>query len=136
MSNLKFTLTAQHLAKQETLVRAKSAELRVDTSLAGSPSELNPIELLLAAQAACFIKGIERIAPTLNFSFAEVLVQLEAERPEQEARIASINYVVSIRTEESDARLELMHKNLKRQGTIFNTISAGTKLEGVVRRAD
>lgn len=131
---LTFNLSATHHSAGPTSVFAKSATLAIDTSLAGSPTELNPVELLMAAQAACFIKGIERVAPTLNFAFSKVSVFLEAERPETEARISNLTYRIEIDTEESDARLELLHKNLKRQGTIYNTISATTNLHGEVVR--
>lgn len=131
---LTFSLSAIHKSSGPTLVFAKSASLAIDTSLTGSQTELNPVELLMASQAACFLKGIERIAPTLNFSFSKVNVFLEAQRPETEARISDLAYRIEIETEETDARLELLHKNLKRQGTIYNTISASANLHGEIIR--
>lgn len=133
-NHLVFSLSAAHENAGSTTVLAKQAILAIDTSLTGSQTELNPIELLMASQAACFIKGIERIAPTLNFSFSKVNVFLEAQRPETEARISDLSYRIEIETEESDARLELLHKNLKRQGTIYNTISASANLHGEIIR--
>jgi uncharacterized OsmC-like protein len=133
---LSFSLQAKRNNSSGSLVTAKSAELTIDTSLAGRPDALNPVELLLASQAACFIKGIERLAPTLEFDFRGVQVFLEADRPENEARIAQIRYQVVIETDESDQRIALMHKNLQKQGTIYNTLSAGTELVGSVTRAN
>ncbi len=133
---LSFSLEAKRNDSSGSLVTAKSAELTIDTSLAGRPDALNPVELLLASQAACFIKGIERLAPTLEFDFRGVQVYLEADRPENEARIAQIRYQVVIETDESDQRIALMHKNLQKQGTIYNTLSAGTELVGSVTRAN
>ena len=133
---LSFSLQAKRNNSSGSLVTAKSAELTIDTSLAGRPDALNPVELLLASQAACFIKGIERLAPTLEFDFRGVRVFLEADRPENEAKIAQIRYQVLIETDESDQRIALMHKNLQKQGTIYNTLSAGTELVGSVTRAN
>jgi uncharacterized OsmC-like protein len=133
---LSFSLQAKRNNSSGSLVTAKSVELTIDTSLAGRPDALNPVELLLASQAACFIKGIERLAPTLEFDFRGVQVFLEADRPENEARIAQIRYQVVIETDESDQRIALMHKNLQKQGTIYNTLSAGTELVGSVTRAN
>jgi uncharacterized OsmC-like protein len=133
---LSFNLEAKRNDSSGSLVTAKSVELTIDTSLAGRPDALNPVELLLASQAACFIKGIERLAPTLEFDFRGVQVFLEADRPENEARIAQIRYQVVIETDESDQRIALMHKNLQKQGTIYNTLSAGTELVGSVTRAN
>ena len=115
-----------------SLLYAKAAELTLDTGIAGRPDALNPVELLLAAQAACFIKGVERLAPTLNFEYTSVKVLLTAERPDDEARLDSVSYQLIIGTQESDHRLELLHKNLKKQGTIYNTLSAGTTLTGII----
>jgi uncharacterized OsmC-like protein len=134
MTVMTFSLSAQHPKAGPTSVTAKQATLLIDTSLTGSQTELNPVELLMASQAACFLKGIERIAPTLNFSFSNVNVFLEAQRPETEARISDLAYRIEIETEETDARLELLHKNLKRQGTIYNTISASANLHGEIIR--
>jgi uncharacterized OsmC-like protein len=133
---LSFNLEAKRNDSSGSLVTAKSVKLTIDTSLAGRPDALNPVELLLASQEACFIKGIERLAPTLEFDFRGVKVFLEADRPDNEARIAEIRYRVLIETDESDQRIALMHKNLKWQGTIFNTLSAGTELVGSVTRAN
>jgi uncharacterized OsmC-like protein len=131
---LSFNLEAKRNDSSGSLVTAKSVELTIDTSLAGRPDALNPVELLLASQAACFIKGIERLAPTLEFDFRGVQVFLEADGPENEARIAQIRYRVLIETDESDQRIALMHKNLQKQGPIYNTLSAGTELVGSVTR--
>lgn len=132
---LTFKLQANRSDPAGSVATAKSVELVIDTSTAGRADALNPVELLLAAQAACFIKGIERLAPTLEFQFNSVQVFLEADRPENEARIAQIRYRVVIDTDESDQRLALMHKNLQKQGTIYNTLSKGTELVGAVTRA-
>jgi hypothetical protein len=61
-----------------------------------------------------------------------VKVVLTAERPDDEARLDSVSYQLIIGTQESDHRLELLHKNLKKQGTIYNTLSAGTRLTGTI----
>lgn len=131
---LTFSVAATRSGPDGSTASAKSASLSLDTSLAGRADALNPVELLLASQAACFIKGVERLAPTLNFEFSSVRVELEADRPEAEARIAQLRYRIEIDTNESDHRLELLHKNLKKNGTIFNTLSAGTEMVGTISR--
>ncbi len=39
-----------------------------------------------------------------------------------------------IDTDESDHLLELLHTNVRKFGTVSNTIAAATHLEGVIRR--
>jgi len=36
---------------------------------------------------------------------------------------------------EGDRRLELLHTNIRKYGTISNTVTKATKLEGTIRRA-
>lgn len=130
-----FELNAKRLNDTSSELKSKDVTLLVDSGVAPRADALSPMELLLAAQAACFLKGIERTAPTLNFEFDHVHVKLTATRPVMEARIEEISYLIEIETAESDERLALLHKNLKKHGTIYNTISQGTNLHGEMVRA-
>ena len=47
----------------------------------------------------------------------------------------SIDYEILVDTDESERRLELLHDNVRKYGTVFNTIAPGTRLAGVLRRA-
>jgi hypothetical protein len=46
-----------------------------------------------------------------------------------------IKYDIRVETDESDQRLTLLHQNVKKYGTVFNTIATGTVLEDTLRRA-
>jgi hypothetical protein len=46
----------------------------------------------------------------------------------------SIDYVLTVDTQETDQRLELLHKNIRKYGTISNTVAAATALNGIIRR--
>ncbi len=47
----------------------------------------------------------------------------------------SIGYEIVVHTDEPDHRLELLHRNVKKFGTVFNTVAPGTQLTGTLRRA-
>lgn len=125
-----FEVTANRVDSAGSLVRSKQSELIIDTGLAGRPDALNPVELLLAALSACLIKGIERMAGTLGIEYTTVNVSLTAHRPVDEARIDDITYVIRIGTIAEQAKLDLLHKNLMKFGTIYNTVKSGTRLSG------
>jgi uncharacterized OsmC-like protein len=127
-----FTVSANRIDEKGSLVRSKESELVIDTGMSGRPDALNPVELLLAALSACFIKGIERVAQTLGIEYDSVNVSLTAHRPVEEARIDDIVYVIRIRTKSDQAKLNLLHKNLMKFGTIYNTVKSGTKLSGSI----
>jgi hypothetical protein len=48
--------------------------------------------------------------------------------------MVAINHELIIHTEEHDRRLELHHTNVRKHGTISNTVAAASKLEGTIRR--
>ncbi|MFN3643039.1 MAG: hypothetical protein ACK4TB_08960 [Gemmobacter sp.] len=45
-----------------------------------------------------------------------------------------ITYDIVVDTDESDARLDLLHRNLQKYGTIFKTLAGATELSGTIRR--
>ena len=94
----------------------------------------NPAELLLAALSACMIKGIERVTPILKFSVRGVEVHVHGVRQDVPPRMESITYEIVVDTDEPDRRLDLLHDNVRKYGTVFNTVAPGTELSGVLRR--
>lgn len=129
---LTFEVTADRVDASGSLVHSKHAELVIDTGMSERPDALNPVELLLAALSACMIKGIERTAGTLGIEYHSVNVALTAHRPVDEARIEDISYSIRIGTQADQAKLDLLHKNLMKFGTIYNTVKSGTKLSGSI----
>ena len=134
-TQLEFSVTARRVDASGSLATCKEATLTLDTALAGRRDALNPAELLLAALSACMIKGIERVTPMLKCSFRGVEVRMHGVRQDVPPRMERIDYEILVETDEPDHRLELLHENVKKYGTVFNTVAPGTVLEGVLRRA-
>jgi uncharacterized OsmC-like protein len=130
-----FEVVSRRLDPNGSVAHCKDATLTLDTALAGRRDALNPAELLLTALSACMIKGIERVAPMLTFSFRGVEVRIHGVRQDVPPRMERIDYEILVDTDEPDRRLELLHENVKKYGTVFNTVAPGTILEGVLRRA-
>lgn len=131
---LDYRIAARRIKASGSVANAKTAEIQLDTGLSGCPDAFNPAELLLAAIAACMIKGIERVTPMLDFKLDGVEVSLHAVRQDRPPRIISINFELVVDTDESDQRLELLHKNVMKYGTISNTVAAATRLDGTIKR--
>lgn len=130
-----YDVVAKRIDAHGSVARCKDAEIILDTDVNGRSDAFNPAEMLLASLAACMIKGIERITPLIQFSLRGVEVHLHAVRQDSPPFITSIAYELVVDTEETDRRLELLHQNVRKYGTISNTIAAATKLEGTIRRA-
>lgn len=133
---LEYSIKATRIDTHSSLAVCKDAEITLDTDLAGRPDAFNPAELLLAALAACILKGIERVMPILNFSLREVEVRVAGVRQDHPPKMASITYEIIIESDEKDRRLDLLHDNVKKFGTVFNTVAPGTLLSGVIRRKE
>ena len=132
---LEYSIRARRIDSHGSEATTKSASIALDTDLAGRPDAFNPAELLLAAVAACMIKGIERVTPMLNFSLRGVEVKLHGVRQDSPPKMVKITYELIVYTDEPDHRLDLLHKNVRKYGTISNTIAEATALEGNIRRA-
>jgi uncharacterized OsmC-like protein len=132
---LHYAISARRIDAHGSISGVREAQVSLDTSLEGREDALNPVELLLSALAACMIKGVERAAPLLGFDFSGVEVRLEAERQDSPPMITAITYELIVDSPEPDRRLELLHTNVRRYGTISNTLAASTSLGGSIRRA-
>jgi uncharacterized OsmC-like protein len=132
---MSFHVEARRIDAHGSLARCKNAEIALDTDLAGNADAFNPAELLLAALSACMIKGIERVTPMLKFSLRGVEVRVHGVRQDVPPKMESIDYEIVVDTDEPDRRLELLHENVKKFGTVFNTIAPGTQLSGRLLRA-
>jgi uncharacterized OsmC-like protein len=132
---MSFHVEARRLDAHGSLARCKNAEIALDTDVAGNADAFNPAELLLAALSACMIKGIERVTPMLKFSLRGVEVRVHGVRQDVPPKMESIDYEIVVDTDEPDRRLDLLHENVKKFGTVFNTIAPGTQLSGRLKRA-
>jgi uncharacterized OsmC-like protein len=133
---LEYRVSARRIDSHGSVASTKEAEIVLDTDIKGRPDALNPAELFLAAIAACMIKGIERVTPMLKFDLRGVEVKLHGVRQDSPPKMISIDYELIVDTEETDQRLELLHTNVRKYGTISNTVAVATKLEGVIRRRE
>lgn len=131
---LSFTVKARRVDAHGSVAHCKDAAITLDTDLAGRRDAFNPAELLLAALAACIIKGIERVTPLLEFQLRGLEVHVHGVRQDVPPKLESIHYEIVVDTDEDERRLALLHDNVKKFGTVFNTVKPGTELSGVLRR--
>jgi len=131
---LEYNVQAHRIDAHGSEIAAKEAILVVDTDPQGRADAFNPAELLLGALAACIIKGAERVLPTLNFALRELNVKLHAVRQDSPPKIVSIDYVITVDTDEPDHRIELLHTNIRKYGTISNTLALAVPIDGKIKR--
>lgn len=129
-----YQVVTERVDAHGSIAYCKEAEVTLDTDVQNRNDAFNPAELLLAALSACIIKGMERVAPMLNFSLRDVEVRVTGVRQDTPPKMESIRYEILVDSDESDRRLELLHENVQKYGTVFNTLAPGTHLTGVLQR--
>ena len=75
-------------------------------------------------------KGIERVASVLKFDLRGV----DGVRQDEPPKMEPITYEIIVDSDEPERRLELLHDNVKKYATVFNTVAPGARLSGVLRR--
>ena len=133
---LEYRVKAHRIDAHGSEASTKSATLTLDTDLNGRPDAFNPAELFLASIAACMIKGIERVSPIIHFSLRHVDIILHGVRQDAPPIMIAVDYEIIVDTDEDDRRLELLHTNVRKYGTISNTVAKAVELRGKIRRAD
>ena len=129
-----YRIEARRIDGHGSLATAKQAEVTLDTDPAGRQDAMNPVELLLSALAACMIKGIERMIPMLHVQIDGVTLTIEADRQDAPPKLTAIRYEIEVDSPETDQRLDLLHRNVLKYGTISNTLGAAVPMTGTLRR--
>ena len=134
---LEYRIIARRLDAHDSEATCKNARLDLDTDPQGRPDAFNPAELLLAAVAACMIKNIERVAPLLKLEIRGVEVSVHGARQDSPPKMVSLTYELIVDTDADDHKLDLLHQNVRKYGTIYNTMADATQLEGrIIRRVN
>jgi len=113
-------------------IAARASTIAFDSSASTGELLPGPADLLAAALAACILKNVERFSTILPFRYQRAHIHVEIERQEPPPRIVRAHYALQIVTDEPEHRLELLHRNILRFGTITNTLAAARCCRGQV----
>lgn len=111
-------------------VATKQRIIEFDASAGQGEVLPGPADLLTAAFAACVLKNVERFSQILRFPYERASIEVTAERQDAPPRMISVRYVLRVVTDEPPTRVELLHLNIRRHGTIFNTLAAACDVTG------
>jgi uncharacterized OsmC-like protein len=129
---MRYEITARVVAAGVSAATAKGATVEFDTSASQQPGFMGPAELLATAFAACVLKNVERFSTILPFPYCGAAIRVTTEREDRPPRIARIHYVLTVQTAEPPARVELLHRNIVKFGTVFNTLAAACQVTGEI----
>ncbi|MDZ7812949.1 MAG: OsmC family protein [Ideonella sp.] len=69
-----------------------------------------------------------------KFELRGVEVEVHGVRQDVPPKMESIHYTIVVDTDEAEQRIKLLHENVKKYGTVFNTVAPGTALSGDMTR--
>ena len=92
----------------------------------------NPVELLLGSFAACCLKNVERFSDILHFDYESARIEIIGDRQEKPTKLIAIKYIIYIKSKDQALNLELLHKNIQKYGTIYNTLKETISISGEV----
>jgi uncharacterized OsmC-like protein len=117
---------------------SKQAVIEFDTSAVRSEILPGPADLLTMAFAACVLKNVERFSQILPFRYQGASIKVVADRQEASPKMIRVTYSLQLVTDEPEQRVELLHRNIRKYGTIYNTLAATCDVSGkvLVQRPD
>jgi uncharacterized OsmC-like protein len=98
-----------------------------DRPASGQPG---PAELLAASLAACLLKNLNRAGKLLPFRYTSAEVDVVAGRQDTPPKFTHFTYELRLVTDEPQRRIDLLHHNLRRYGTVYNTLAATCDIQG------
>jgi uncharacterized OsmC-like protein len=112
---------AEIIAKNSQYVFGINAD---QTELAG------PAEILLSSFAACCLKNVERFSTILHYTYKSADIEVIGERQEKPPMFTKIDFKLNINTDQPNFNAELLLKNLRKFGTVYNTLSGVCEITG------
>lgn len=128
-----YHVRARTLGDGRAEVDAGTETFTFDAAWGQPPTGLpGPAELLASSFAACLLKNLARAATLLPFRYEDAQVDVTARRQDAPPRFVEIAYELRLVTDEPDQRVELLHTNLRKFGTVYNTLAAVCDVHGQV----
>ena len=90
----------------------------------------NPAELFLSSFAACVLKNVERYSQKLNIPYTKAEITVNGFRSDVPPAMVRVEYELRIFSEAEPRKVDLLYRNVKKFGTIYNTVAAACEVEG------
>jgi len=132
-----YSVQGRSVAGGESTIDAGNQSIPIDASWAaevpsGLPGLPGPAELLASAFAACLLKNVERASTLMSFEYQSAEVDVKARRQDTPPKFIEIEYEVRVVTSEEQRRVDMLHLNLSRYGTVYNTLAAVCDVHGTL----
>jgi uncharacterized OsmC-like protein len=127
---MRYEVSARIVDAGRSEITAKESRIAFDSSPGAGDELPGPAELLAGAFAACLLKNVGRFSEILPFRQSGAHVRVTVERQDSPPRFARLTYELHVATDEDARRVELLHRNLRSHGTVFNTLASACEVTG------
>lgn len=126
---MEYQITAKAKASSDAafMVRAEAFPFGISSE---EQDLANPAELLLGAFAACCLKNVERFSKMLRFEYEKAAIEVVGIRQDAPSKLTEIRYTIKIYSADNKLNLKLLHKNIQKHGTIYNTLKSACEVSG------
>jgi uncharacterized OsmC-like protein len=131
---MNYSVNASISSNKEATVYIKESEVNFGISPDTEASLPNPAELFLGSFSACILKNVARFSVMMNFEYSNAELKVNAVRLEKPPRMDEIQYELIIYSEDDSLNIDLLHKNIQKFGTIFNTVKACCTISGTIKK--
>ena len=128
-----YQVTAQTVSHGVSEARCADETIRFDSSAKPASALPGPAALRSAPLAACGFNKVERFAGKLAVRNNSASINHHTKRQQTPPRFSEIRYTLDLITDEPPDRVDLLHRNIVKQGTVFNTLAASCDVSGTVR---
>jgi len=90
----------------------------------------NPAELFLSSFAACILKNVERYSEKLKIPYTKAEITVNGIRSDVPPAMVSVDYELTIYSDAEARKVDLIYRNVKKFGTVYNTVSAACEVNG------
>jgi uncharacterized OsmC-like protein len=94
----------------------------------------NPAELFLTSFAACILKNVERYSQKLKIPYTKAEITVNGIRSDVPPAMVSVEYELRIFSNAEARKVDLLYRNVKKFGTIFNTVSKSCEVNGKMKQ--
>ena len=130
---LEYKINATSRVGGNATATANNEIIRFDASAGRQDNLPNPAELLLTSLAACMLKNVERFSKILKYDYTEANVVIKGVRNDNPPFMSAINYTLEVASDMEEKKLQLLHKNILKFGTITNTLAKVAELNGTIK---
>ncbi|MGK0388379.1 MAG: putative OsmC-like protein, partial [Maribacter sp.] len=69
----------------------------------------------------------------LKFDYKNAQIEVIGERQNAPPKMKAIRYTIQIKSQDEQLNVDLLHKNIQKYGTIYNTLKETCEVSGIVK---